>query len=327
MHVEIRPALDSDITGIVDLLKSSLGESLMPKSERYWRWKHVENPFGRSPVLLAVDGDRIVGVRAFMRWTWIGESGRIEAVRAVDTATHPEFQGKGIFSKLTKSLLGSCHEDKIDMVFNTPNNNSKPGYLKMGWIEAGRLPVRIRVLHPLSMVATAVRGLENRAEFQTTAEETVQLLSHPALAHLLAASAIKPLHTAHTPESLRWRYLDVPVAEYRAAGIVSDSELHALYVYRLKPSRLGLEFRVTDVFARDIRSRTELQRNVLRRAQIERADYITQDALRPSLIQGFFSGTSRIGPLVTVRSVASESTTAFVKFTNWSPAIGDLELF
>jgi GNAT superfamily N-acetyltransferase len=325
--VEIRPALDSDIPGIVNLLKSSLGESLVPKSERYWRWKHVDNPFGRSPVLLAVEADRLVGVRAFMRWTWTGDSGRIEAVRAVDTATHPEFQGKGIFSKLTKNLLESCLESKIDIVFNTPNDKSKPGYLKMGWVEAGRLPVRMRILKPFSMAVTAIRPRENCARFQTTAGETAQLLKHPGLAHLLATSSVKPLHTAHTPESLRWRYLDVPVTEYRAGGIVSGSELHALYLYRLKPSRLGIEFRLTDVFARHGSTTARLQTNILQRARIERADYITQDALRPSVINGFLSGTGRIGPVVTVRSVALNSVTAFVNFSNWSPAIGDLELF
>ena len=32
----------------------------------------------------------------------------------------------------------------VDVVFNTPNTQSRPGYLKMGWIDVGRLPVAAR---------------------------------------------------------------------------------------------------------------------------------------------------------------------------------------
>src|SRR5688572_23337100 len=106
--MDIREATDSDIPEIIALLKISLGESLMPKSERYWRWKHIENPFGRSPVILCWDEGKLVGVRAFMRWEWISEGQLYRAVRAVDTATHPDYQGKGIFKKLTLSLVESC---------------------------------------------------------------------------------------------------------------------------------------------------------------------------------------------------------------------------
>jgi N-acetylglutamate synthase-like GNAT family acetyltransferase len=52
--MEIRPAHENDIPAIVELLKLSLGESLMPKSEAFWRWKHIDNPFGKSPVILGV---------------------------------------------------------------------------------------------------------------------------------------------------------------------------------------------------------------------------------------------------------------------------------
>src|SRR5688500_14713579 len=102
--MEIREATLTDIPDIVSLLRISLGEKLLPKSEDYWRWKHINNPFGTSPVIIAKADGQIVGVRAFMRWAWESKSGRLEAVRAVDTATHPLHQGKGIFSKLTKGL-------------------------------------------------------------------------------------------------------------------------------------------------------------------------------------------------------------------------------
>src|SRR5690606_38825296 len=63
VNMEVRQAEASDVPAIVSLLKLSLGEALLPKSEEFWNWKHRFNPFGSSPVLLAIDKGAIVGVR------------------------------------------------------------------------------------------------------------------------------------------------------------------------------------------------------------------------------------------------------------------------
>ena len=68
----------------------------------------------------------------------------VEAVRAVDTATHPDYQGRGIFTRLTLRRSTSCAPTASTFVFNTPNDQSRPGYLKMGWHEVGRAPRSVR---------------------------------------------------------------------------------------------------------------------------------------------------------------------------------------
>src|SRR5688572_3667570 len=141
----IREATEADIPAIVELLKISLGESLMPKSEAFWKWKHIDNPFGKSPVLVAEENGQLIGVRAFMQWEWQYQNKIYKAVRAVDTATHPQHQGKGIFKKLTLELVEQCKAKGVDFIFNTPNKSSKPGYLSMGWMSNGKLKI---YMHP-----------------------------------------------------------------------------------------------------------------------------------------------------------------------------------
>ena len=75
----------------------------------------------------------------------------LRAVRAVDTATHPDHQGKGIFTKLTLGAIPDLRDDGVDAIFNTPNDKSRPGYLKMGWSQVGRVPVGVRVASPRSL--------------------------------------------------------------------------------------------------------------------------------------------------------------------------------
>jgi len=77
----------------------------------------------------------------FLRWMFLRpEGGVATAVRAVDTATLPAAQGRGVFTRLTTTAVDELREQGVDFVFNTPNDRSRPGYLKMGWQVVGRVP-------------------------------------------------------------------------------------------------------------------------------------------------------------------------------------------
>ena len=87
-----------------------------------------------------------------MRWQWQKGEQVYSTFRAVDTATHPNHQGKGVFKKLTLKALEIAKEQGDHFVFNTPNSKSKPGYLKMGWKEVNKLKIQLRPLNPLKTV-------------------------------------------------------------------------------------------------------------------------------------------------------------------------------
>ena len=144
--VSIRPYEPTDLDEVLGLLRVSLGESeVNRRSPELFAWKHVNNPFGPSIMLVAEDATGIVGFRAFMRWELSTVDGqRIRCVRPVDTATHPRAQRQGIFRNLTLAAVEAARLDKVDLIFNTPNPRSKAGYLTMGWVEVGRIGVLLR---------------------------------------------------------------------------------------------------------------------------------------------------------------------------------------
>jgi len=141
---DIRAATAADRDAIIALLGASLGWGDDDRYRSLFAWKHETNPFGPSPAWIVEDGGDVVAVRLFMRWAFLRGGVRLRAVRAVDTATHPDHQGRGLFKALTLHALEACRADEIDFVFNTPNEQSRPGYLKMGWRQVGRLPAAVR---------------------------------------------------------------------------------------------------------------------------------------------------------------------------------------
>ena len=83
------------------------------------------------------------GFRTLMRWEFLDGERVVRAVRAVDTATHPDYQGRSIFTRLTLHALDELVAEGVEFVFNTPNEQSRPGYLKMGWQVVGQLPTAV----------------------------------------------------------------------------------------------------------------------------------------------------------------------------------------
>jgi GNAT superfamily N-acetyltransferase len=323
--IEVRAATPADHEAIVELAGAALGWRAADPNAALFRWKHVDNPFGASPMWVAVDGERLVGFRALLRWRFDdGRHGEQRAVRAVDTATHPDYQGKGLFTRLTRHALEALETDGTDFVFNTPNAQSRPGYLKMGWVDVGRVPVAVAVRTP----ASAVRLLRARVpagkwSLSTDVGDAASeaFADGAALQGLLDAQpAPTGLRTQRSVDLLRWRYASGPL-QYRVLGRTSRLE-DGFVVFRLRQRGAALECTLCDVLVPDGDPRLdlELRRAVMRTA---RPDYVIKVQARtferPRSVQ--LPGQ---GPRLTWRALRR---TDQPSLGDWDLRLGDIELF
>jgi len=324
-HDGIRVATAADHGAIVALATAALGWTAGDPNEALFRWKHLENPFGASGLWVGEAEGQIVAFRALMRWEFDAPDGRRRrAVRAVDTATDPAHQGRGWFRRLTLLGLDEVRADGTDFVFNTPNDQSRPGYLKMGWQAVGRVPVAVGVRGARSarrMVTARVPA--GKWSIDTTAgEPAAEVLAETAQLESLLASQPAPrgLRTARTPAFLRWRYADGPI-RYRAVlrtARVGDG----LALFRLRDRGAAVEATLCDVIVPggDPRARHELVRSVRRAA---RPDYVIR-VQRPIAQDGLVRLPAQ-GPLLTWRGVTSGAD--LPTGDAWDLRLGDIELF
>ncbi|SOC80321.1 Acetyltransferase (GNAT) domain-containing protein [Salinimicrobium sediminis] len=313
--MEIREATEIDIPKIVLVLKASLGEDQLKLSEEVWKFKHTNNPLGKSIVLVAVKNEKIVGVRALMRWQWQQGSKRFSALRAVDTATHPEHQGKGIFKKLTLKAVDVAKSSNDNFIFNTPNEQSRPGYLKMGWEQVGNIYVGIKpslsFLKPQKI--DQVYNVEKKiSQFQLEGlcqTWNKKLESKPGL------------FTPKSADMLKWRYEDNPLQSYE---VVSDIGFYlAAYV---KNRGWLKELRIADfLYDENIVKKKNLQ-EIIDKVVTKFSCHLI--SFSPNLIQ--LSGIKgNLGPILTlnVLNLKKEEKEDFLKVYNWNNSLGDLELF
>jgi predicted N-acetyltransferase YhbS len=323
--IEIRAAEPSDRAAVRALLAASLGVPVDDRYGAFLDWKHEQNPFGRSPAWVAVDSGDVVGFRTFMRWEHRAPTGEVlTAVRAVDTATHPSHQGRGIFRRLTLQALDELRAEGIAFVFNTPNDLSRPGYLRMGWRQVGRLAVTVRVRSPAS-AARAARARVPADLWSVPAgigRPAPEVLADPGLADLLAsAPPATGLATHRTPDHLRWRYGFGPLA-YRAVTLGADVR-SGLAVFRLRRRGPALECALCDVVAPA--SEGGAPRALVRRVARESgADYVIRLG-GPAVDRSGFVRLPGRGPVLTWYALADDVPGG--RLDDWALTLGDVELF
>jgi len=238
--VEVRPAEAGDRDEIIGVAARALGWAADERDRALFDWKHGENPFGTPPAWVATIDGRVIGFRSFICWELERGGERLRLVRAVDTATDPTFHGRGIFRRLTLESISALPDLGFDAIFNTPNDLSRPGWLKMGSTQLGRPALGVVPRSPASL-GRMVRS--RTAADRWSIPSPVGRPAAEALAELRSVPATEDQSRWHTPRSieyLRWRYSLEPLA-YRAI------EVHGgLCVFRVRRRGPSLEVAVTE---------------------------------------------------------------------------------
>lgn len=331
----IRRAEPQDEPSILRLLDRSLaGGPTGQRDPAFFRWKHHDNPFGRSVAFVAESDGEVVGFRTFMRWRFRTSASMVRAVRAVDTATDPRHQGRGIFTRLTLHALGEIR-DEVDLVFNTPNEKSLPGYLKMGWREVGRVPIAVRPVRLGRVVARGLRvergggpGAPPPCPFPPVRDV---LADRAAVDSLLAAARTTDgnLATDRSAAMLWWRYALAPGLDYRAVGLWDGPDLRGLAIGRPRMRGSLVEFTLSEVLVRDGDRRSA--RKLLRAATGFGGDHVATH-LPPGTYVAAHAWTAGYvcPPGSRLTLVANPLTTLEpdpLVLDNWHLALGDLEVF
>lgn len=314
----MRRANADDRHDVLALLARTLGWEKDSRHEALFTWKHEQNVFGSSPAWVARDSERLAGFRTFLRWEFELHGAVIRAARAVDTATDQNYRRRGVFRRLTLHALSEI--DGAAFVFNTPNDQSRPGYLRMGWQTVGRIPVAARPAAPRG----AVRMASARAPAQLWSAKgaggdaaSAVLADGAAISALLGSQPRAPaMATRRSAEYLRWRY-GFPPLDYRALALRGDVGA-GVALFRVRRRGPAREATLCELLVPegDATSGRRLVREVARSSG---ADYVLRVA---GARDGCFP-LPRQGPVLTTRPLRDAAPPGR---QDWALSLGDVEL-
>jgi len=197
------------------------------KDEAYVDWLYYQNPFGRLYCSLAMDEELIVGQYIVIPVDFFINGCRIRGGLSLNTFTHPDYRGKGIFTELAENVYSLLEADGSAFTVGLPNDNSRPGFLKnLKFEERYQVYWMIRLFSPHSefplwakrKIARLPFGPFNKSMFIVRNLEfnTCKHLENAWLEEIWEKEiAKKTTGIVQNPEYISWRYESHPRFEYR----------------------------------------------------------------------------------------------------------------
>lgn len=112
----------------------------------YLRWLYADNPDGAACGFDAWDGERLAA--HYVCVPGVAEIGGapVRVLLSLNTATHPDYQGKGLFTRLAALTYERAAGQGYDAVYGVANANSTPGFIrKLGFQLVRPLEARVGI--------------------------------------------------------------------------------------------------------------------------------------------------------------------------------------
>lgn len=143
--------------GLLTLFQASFGHGI---PTGVWEWKYILNPLAspHEKVVVAVDRDKIVGARnLLLAEMWVKDR-KVKSAQPCDTMVHPEYRGKGLFSRMNQVAIEHFKERDYAFFYNSPNHQSRPGYLKQGWRIVTQTEILLITANPGNLILCKLKN-------------------------------------------------------------------------------------------------------------------------------------------------------------------------
>jgi GNAT superfamily N-acetyltransferase len=243
----IRQAESRDLEEIRSLYKAVWGYN---RPDRYDNWRYLNSVGSMCPVTLAVDGENLAG--AYTVWPIKIRLGDrvVSGAQSVDTMTHPNYRGQGIFTKLAEACYEISAAQGVEVLYAFPNPLSYPGFIKrLGWTHTGDVthwirfikpskhPRMPRLAKPFADFAVKIIPQGRRRGLEICAAKP----SNEDLEELLESSRTQAglCQIERTPEWFSWRYSPASENNYQWVSTYRQEKLEAVGVWGYQNNRWG----------------------------------------------------------------------------------------
>ena len=137
-------ATDQDsIRALVELMKSCFPDSDKFSAD-FFEWQYINNPAGKVHGYSAYLGDELAAHYATIPVDYVFNDKPTKGLLSLNTATHRDHQGKGLFSQLAQKTYDEAAAKGFNFVIGVANANSTPGFIrKLGFELVQKLDVFI----------------------------------------------------------------------------------------------------------------------------------------------------------------------------------------
>lgn len=219
---------------ILELMNVCFGRDFQ---KDWFQWFNYQCPYGKNLVYVGVDVEKDVLVAAYglLPYKLVINKKVMDGSLCTNAITHPEYQGKGIFTQIGRHALLQKPPYASYFSVGVPNKNALPGHLKVGWIVHSDLIF-------FKKLDNKKNDFEGKQIFVFTDE-------HGRLASNSLANM--NLTVARDSAFLNWRYFKRPDKEYIAYEIREEKKLRGFIILKYFTERKYKKLHIMDIYAID----------------------------------------------------------------------------
>jgi len=130
-NLEIRPAgAETSQLGAYSRLLGAVFGAAAKFSPQAIAWRYRDNPAGRVVGADAWAGETLAAHYVACPLTARVGARSLRGLLSLNTATHPDFQGRGLFTQLACATYDQAHAAGYDFIVGVANANSTPGFVR-----------------------------------------------------------------------------------------------------------------------------------------------------------------------------------------------------
>jgi GNAT superfamily N-acetyltransferase len=121
-------------------------------------WRYRDNPAGQVVGVDAWDGERLAAHYVTCPVDARIDGKKVRGLLSLNTATHPDYQGRGLFTQLAQAAFEQGAASGHSFVIGVANANSTPGFLrKLAFQDVGPLQAGLLARRPVRFTGAAVQ--------------------------------------------------------------------------------------------------------------------------------------------------------------------------
>jgi GNAT superfamily N-acetyltransferase len=182
-----------------------------PLSVEEIKWRYFENPCAKIFAAFAIDEDKLVANYSVSPVEIIRDGNIYPAALSLNTMTHPDYMGRGLFVDLTKLVYKELSRQGYELVMGFPNGLSNRVFVnKLGWKDIYEIPT---MELSISNIANPISFEKNIIE-DSNFEMQYQEFSKVSLKWGINKSR----------EYLKWKYRNHPSTQYFNYVILDETD-------------------------------------------------------------------------------------------------------
>ena len=142
----VKSGIDTNSIQLYSELLSRVFPETDKFSKEYLKWQYIQNPLGTIVGYDAYFGETLAAHYATIPVNYEIEGEMVNGLLSLNTATHPEHRGKGLFTKLASKTYKEAVNLNYGFIIGVANQNSTHGFInKLGFNLISPLDVKIGI--------------------------------------------------------------------------------------------------------------------------------------------------------------------------------------